>query len=59
MGDGGKGSTQRPFDHKKFSDNFEKIFGKKPEKRLADMTEAEFDEAMRTNFEEKDVQNNT
>ena len=31
MGEGGKGSAQRPFDHKKFSDNFEKIFGKKTE----------------------------
>ena len=31
MGDGGKGSAQRPFDHQKFSDNFEKIFGKKTE----------------------------
>jgi len=31
MSDGGKGSTQRPFDHQKFSDNFEKIFGKKTE----------------------------
>jgi len=31
MGDGGKGSAQRPFDHQKFSENFEKIFGKKTE----------------------------
>ena len=31
MSDGGKGSAQRPFDHQKFSDNFEKIFGKKTE----------------------------
>jgi len=31
MSDGGKGSAQRPFDHQNFSDNFEKIFGKKTE----------------------------
>jgi uncharacterized protein with von Willebrand factor type A (vWA) domain len=31
MSDGGKGSAQRPFDHQKFSENFEKIFGKKTE----------------------------
>jgi len=31
MGDGGKGSAQRPFDHQKVSENFEKIFGKKTE----------------------------
>ena len=31
MSDGGKGSAQRPFDHQKFSDNFEKIFGEKTE----------------------------
>jgi len=31
MSDGGKGSAQRPFDHQKFSNNFEKIFGKKTE----------------------------
>jgi hypothetical protein len=29
MGDGGKGSTQRPTDRKKFDENFERIFGKK------------------------------
>jgi hypothetical protein len=30
-GDGGKGSQQRPTDQQKFAENFEKIFGKKPE----------------------------
>ena len=29
MGDGGKGSTQRPMDRKKFEDNFDRIFGDK------------------------------
>jgi len=32
MSDGGKGSTQRPTDRKKFEDNFERIFGKKEKK---------------------------
>ena len=44
--DGGKGSTQRPFDQQKFNDNFEKIFGKKPEQHLVDMTESDFNEAL-------------
>jgi hypothetical protein len=30
----GKGSIQRPEDHVKFSDNFERIFGKKDKKIL-------------------------
>ena len=29
MGDGGKGSKQRPTDRKKFEENFDRIFGKK------------------------------
>jgi len=29
MSDGGKGSTPRPVDRKKFEENFERIFGKK------------------------------
>lgn len=32
MGDGGKGSQQRPTDRKKFEENFERIFGKKEKK---------------------------
>jgi hypothetical protein len=28
----GKGSKQRPTDHKKYSSNFDAIFGKKPKK---------------------------
>jgi len=28
-GDGGKGDAQRPTNHKSFSENFDKIFGKK------------------------------
>lgn len=27
---GGKGSDPRPVDHKKYADNWDKIFGKKP-----------------------------
>jgi hypothetical protein len=42
----GKGDTYRPTDNDKFSQNFERIFGKKPEKRLIDMTEKEFNEAL-------------
>lgn len=29
MSDGGKGSAQRPTDHKSFSESFDRIFGKK------------------------------
>ena len=29
MSDGGKGSTQRPTDHDKYSKNYDAIFGKK------------------------------
>ena len=32
MSDGGKGSTPRPVDRKKFEENFERIFGKKDKK---------------------------
>ena len=32
----GKGSIQRPEDHKKFSDNFDLIFGKKDKKVLTE-----------------------
>lgn len=32
----GKGSLQRPEDHKKFSDNFDAIFGKKDKKNLTE-----------------------
>lgn len=28
---GGKGSSQRPVDKKKFDENWERIFGKKPD----------------------------
>jgi hypothetical protein len=31
MGDGGKGSTPRPVDKKKFDDGWDRIFGKKKE----------------------------
>lgn len=33
MSDGGKGSTQRPTDRKKFEENFERIFGDKKKKK--------------------------
>ena len=33
MGDGGKGSKQRPTDRKKFDENFERIFGKKKDEQ--------------------------
>jgi hypothetical protein len=29
MSDGGKGSTPRPVDQKKYNDNWDRIFGKK------------------------------
>lgn len=32
----GKGSIQRPEDHKKFSENFDLIFGKKDKKNLTE-----------------------
>jgi len=33
---GGKGSKQRPTDHKKFEDNWDRIFGKKEKKESRD-----------------------
>ena len=65
MSDGGKGSTQRPFDHKKFSDNFEKIFGKKTEyvgKKINELVDEEVMKMARDQDrfkKEKDAQNNT
>lgn len=46
MSDGGKGDKQRPTNHAAFSSNWDKIFGAKPEKRLIDMTEEDFNEAL-------------
>ena len=65
MSDGGKGSAQRPFDHQKFSDNFEKIFGKKTEyigKKINELVDEEVMKMARDQDKfkkEKDVQNNT
>lgn len=65
MGDGGKGSAQRPFDHQKFSDNFEKIFGKKTEyvgKKINELVDEEVMKMARDQDKfkkEKDAQNNT
>jgi len=65
MGDGGKGSAQRPFDHQKFSENFEKIFGKKTEyvgKKINELVDEEVMKMARDQDKfkkEKDVQNNT
>jgi hypothetical protein len=42
----GKGDKQRPTDYEKFAENFEKIFGKPNEKRMADMTEQELKQAL-------------
>jgi len=39
MGDGGKGSKQRPTDRKKFDENFDRIFGKKEVKDGKDKTD--------------------
>ena len=39
MGDGGKGSLQRPTDKKKFDENFDRIFGKKEVKDGKDKTD--------------------
>ena len=33
MGDGGKGSKQRPTDRQKFEENFDRIFGKKKDEQ--------------------------
>lgn len=35
MSDGGKGSAQRPTNHKAFSDSFDRIFGKKTQEQPA------------------------
>lgn len=42
----GKGDAYRPTDYEKFKNNFEKIFGKPTEKRLVDMSEEDFNEAL-------------
>jgi vacuolar-type H+-ATPase catalytic subunit A/Vma1 len=63
MSDGGKGSTQRPMDRKKFEDNFDRIFRKKDkEKKYNKMTglseefmekiTQEWSEALKARFEE-------
>ena len=39
MGDGGKGSLQRPTDRKKFDENYDRIFGKKEVKDGKDKTD--------------------
>lgn len=41
MSDGGKGDKQRPTDHKKFSDNYDAIFGKTKEDWQAEDEEFE------------------
>jgi hypothetical protein len=51
----GKGGDQRPTDHNKFSSGYDLIWGKK-EKRLADMTEADFNEALGIKTEENQCQ---
>jgi|FreactcultureFD7_1027221.scaffolds.fasta_scaffold03487_7 hypothetical protein len=50
----GKGDTQRPTDYQKFAENFERIFGKPKEKRLVDMTEEDFNEALGIKPEQKE-----
>lgn len=40
-GDGGKGDTQRPTDHNKFSSNYDLIWGKKKEDAQAEDEEFE------------------
>jgi hypothetical protein len=55
-GDGGKGDTQRPTNHEAFSNGYDLIWGKK-EKRLVDMTEADFNEALGIKPEEDKCQN--
>lgn len=37
----GKGDTQRPTDHKKFSDNYDLIFGKKKNEPVQDSSSTE------------------
>ena len=53
MSDGGKGSKQRPTDYNKFSDNFEKIFGKKPDRRLVDIVDQQLLEEDKPNQQDK------
>ena len=53
MSDGGKGSKQRPTYYNKFSDNFEKIFGKKPDRRLVDIVDQQLLEEDKPNQQDK------
>ena len=53
MGDGGKGSQQRPTDKKKFDEGYERIFGdkKKEEKKWDSMIITLTDMGLRKNGE--------
>ena len=50
MGDGGKGSTPRPFSvpHEKFSNQWETIFGKKNKKEDQEVLDTYNDERLKT-----------
>ena len=45
-GDGGKGDTQRPTDHDKYSSNYELIWGKKVSRETADILNQQLQDAM-------------
>lgn len=49
-GDGGKGDKQRPTNWDHFSENFDRIFGKK----LKDITEEDFNEALGVDEDDED-----
>ena len=53
MGDGGKGSKQRPTDRKKFEENFDRIFGKKDDEHLTEVVkERQGGKTLKVNIEE-------
>lgn len=52
-GDGGKGDTQRPTNHKSFAENFDLIFGKKREQEDAKAEDDEFERIQREQGEKK------
>lgn len=53
VGPGGKGSTQRPMDQKKWDEGYDRIFGKKEKKSLTDVVkERQGGETIKVNIEE-------
>jgi hypothetical protein len=51
MNEAGKGDTQRPMNHQKFMENFEKIFGV-TQKSLSEKMQKEYDKKIKKELDE-------